>query len=604
MSANTNQEQFSIPQQTLRTLSFCEPTPNHLSEWVKNLPMGNLGESSRQLYHAIIELNQLAINPEARFKLVEIIRQPTQQVCRSLTKHYLSQPVVLPPKARKVSRLAMALDNHLMVAYKSVIVARNKLNQSLLSNKPKKITAAAIYQAMSITTRMIVRAYHLYSPVPENAWHELHQLYLIAESNSLLNITIEDTNNQFVQKTNIEDAYKRALMMGCCKANQIRQNDISNIYQATELWIKHTHIVDAKQPANFTVVLSEDAAPVYSELSSGKNSPFCRGIDLQPLLGLLKEYLKQTEDTHGAFTKGITVPAAIKKHLLSFLLTSWETLSERTATRLPSEKSVSTCIGFSATHFFLSGGVDFESQLQRGNTNTEASNRFGSRDVKPLVDSSDPWATGFDVEHNDSTLVDHSYIDLKNQNNSPTSGELDQPSAPQPHSYPKYTARLLDISPNGYCIKWENEVPIEIKAGEIIGINEQEHHIWAVGVIRWISQPKASVTTMGVELLAASAIPCGAKVITDTQYKSDYMRALLLPAQDAVGQPASFIAPNMPFKENLSVILNQYGETSQGVLGSCTLNTGSFSQFTFEPQALRADLANDDDYDEDIWPEI
>ena len=170
--------------------------------------------------------------------------------------------------------------------------------------------------------------------------------------------------------------------------------------------------------------------------------------------------------------------------------------------------------------------------------------------------------------------------------------------------YPKYSARLLDISPNGYCIKWHKQVPNEIRAGEIVAINEQEDHNWTVGVIRWISQTKGDVTTMGVEVLASAAIPCGAKVITESQHKSEYMRALLLPAQDALGQPASFIAPNMPFKENLCVVLNQYGETSQGMLGDCTLSTGSFSQFTFAAEALRADLVEDEDDDEDIWPDI
>jgi cyclic-di-GMP-binding protein len=603
MSANINQEQFSIPEQTLRTLSFCEPTSSHLTEWVQQLPMVNLGESSRQLYHAIIELNQLAINPETRFKLIEIVRPAIQHVCQSLMKHYLNQPVLLPTKARKVSRLAMALDNHLMVAYKSVIHDRKKLSQTLLSKKPKRITAQAIYHAISITAQMIIRAYHLYTPAPEKAWHELHQLYLIAESNKLLDSPIEDNRNKFVHKTTIEDAYKRALMIGCCKANQIRQNDISNIYDATELWSKNVSLTEGTKTVNFTVNLNEDSAPVYSELSSGKNSPFCRGIDLQLLLNQFKEYLALADKTQDAVYRGISVPATIKKHLLSFLLTSWETLTERTATRLASDKSVKTCIGFSATHFFLSGGVDFETQLQRDGSQAQAANQFHSRDVKQLNDANeDPWTNAFDAERSNAS-PDHRAVDMQK----PAGGQMqdDLKTTPSSHpSFPQYTARLLDISPNGYCMKWENDVPAEIKAGEIIGINEQEHHIWSVGAIRWISQPKAGITTMGVELLATSAIPCGAKAITGSQAKSDFMRALLLPAQEAVGQPASFIAPNMPFKENLSVILNQYGETSQGLLGNCTLSTGSFSQFIFEPQALRADLSGDDSDVDDIWPEI
>jgi len=564
--------------------------------------MVNLGESSKQLYHAIIELNQLIISPEIRLKLIEIIHEPIQQVCQSLTKHYLNQPVVLPPKARKVARLAMALDNHALVAYKVVLNDRKKLSQALFSNKPKKITALAIYRAMSIATRMIVRAYHLYNPAPKKVWHEIHQLYVLAESNHLLNAQIDDTNNHFVYKTNIEDAYKRALMIGCCKANQIRQNDISNIYHATELWTKLSRIVDGKQQANFIINLNEDSAPIYSELSSDINSPFSRGIDLQPLLELLKEYFKRSDSAHDAFVKGISVPSIINKHHISFLLASWETLAERSATRVPSDKSVKTCIGFRATHFYLSGGVDFETQLQRESSHAESVNKFSSQDVKPLVNPGDPWATAFDAEHDDTKPVDHRSVDIQK----PGGAQLQHTIKLEENSsnHPQYTARLLDTSPNGYCIQWANNAPAGIKAGEIIGINEQDNHIWSVGVIRWISQPKADLTTMGVELLATAAISCGAKVISDSLPTSDYMRALLLPAQEALGQPATFIAPNMPFKEHQSVVLNQYGETSQGLLGACILNTGSFSQFTYEPQDLRSDLTDDNSDGEDIWPEI
>lgn len=604
MSSNKSQEQFTIPEQTLRTLSFCEPTPRHLTEWVENLPMINLGESSRQLYHAIIELNQLVTDPENRIKLIEILRSPIQQVCRSLTKHYLNQPVLLPTKARKVSRLAMALDNHLMVAYKCVINDRKRLGQSLVSKKPKKITALAVYHAMAITTQMIVRAYQLYNPAPEKAWQELHQLYLIGESNGLLNFEIEDKNNQYMQKTCITDAYKRALMIGCCKANQVRQRDISSIFEATELWSKYTRLVDSKSEANFIVNLNEDAGPVYSELASGKNSPFGRGINLFPLLEQFKDYLLQSE-SHDAYSKGITIPRSMNKNLVNYLIKAWETLSERSTTRLPSDKSVQICIGFSSTHFYLSGGVDFESQLQRSSAEARAnSSNFQSRDVKPMFDSNDAWSGGFDVDDKKEGFIDHSAVGYERPQAEEPPPQEEDTEAVKLSAYPKHTAHLLDISPNGYCIKWRKEVPKEIKAGEIVGINEQGDHSWIVGVIRWISQTKTEITTMGVEVLANAAIPCGAKVITESRQKSEYMRALLLPTQDALGQPATFIAPNMPFKENLSVILNQYGETSQGLLGDCTLSTGSFSQFTFESEALSADIPDDEHDEDDIWPDL
>jgi len=138
-------KELSIPERTLRTLSFCEPTPRHLEEWLTHLPMVNLGEASRQLYHAIIEINQLIIEPDLRIKLLELLRPPILRICDALNKYYLNQPLLLPEKARKVSRLAMALDNHLAVGYKIVVHDNAKSDYSLLSRKPRKLSTLAIH---------------------------------------------------------------------------------------------------------------------------------------------------------------------------------------------------------------------------------------------------------------------------------------------------------------------------------------------------------------------------------------------------------------------------------------------------------------------------
>ena len=86
MSFDKTAEQLAIPEATLGTLSFCEPTAKHMGDWISHLPMINLGESSRQLYHAIIELNQLNCDFDTRMDLLEILREPIVSVCGALSK--------------------------------------------------------------------------------------------------------------------------------------------------------------------------------------------------------------------------------------------------------------------------------------------------------------------------------------------------------------------------------------------------------------------------------------------------------------------------------------------------------------------------------------
>ena len=603
-------KELSIPERTLRTLSFCEPTPRHLVEWLEHLPMVNLGEASRQLYHAVIELNQLIIEPEIRLKLLELIRPPVQHVCNALNKFYLNQPVLLPEKARKVSRLAMALDNHLAVGYKIIVHDNAQADYSLLSRKSRKSSTLAIHRAVSLLGRTIVRAYELYLPPPEKAWQELHKLYLIAESNKIQDTVVEDRENKFLTKSTIADAYKRIVMVGCCKPNQIRQQDIINIYEATEMWTKKVDVAPVRDNSSFVVNLGHDGPPVYRDLARKKLTLLYRTIDFAALLKLLQEYLAQPEGEHDAFVKGISVPKTVPGELLGYLVRVWTSLTERSFSRSPSDKPIKLCIGFTAAHYFVSGGVDFEEQLQKSATgNLENSGGFVGKDVKSISDYTDNWAGGFDVAKRDIQSAQRSLEAVDYERVKTVT--IDTASAAETKGFnplnipPQYEAQLIDTSPNGYRIRWPQIVPKEIKTGEIVAVNEGISHAWSVGVIRWINnQQQPFEVQMGIEIIATGAIPCGAKVVTQTKRRSDYMRALLLPSMKTGEQNPTLFTPNLPFKSGVKIIVNQYGEVSHGNLGKRIFSTGSFSQFIYHPDTSTDLRDESDDNIEDLWPDI
>jgi len=107
-----------VPEQKIASLSFCDTTPKAFRSWTKQLPMANIGEVSRQLYHAIIELNQLFLAPQNRLQFLELIREKIHFVCSELSHHYLGLAVALPEKQRKIANLAHALQLHLASGYK------------------------------------------------------------------------------------------------------------------------------------------------------------------------------------------------------------------------------------------------------------------------------------------------------------------------------------------------------------------------------------------------------------------------------------------------------------------------------------------------------
>ena len=64
MEGKTLKPDLRVPEQKTASLSFCDTTPKAFRVWIDQLPMANIGEVSRQLYHAIIELNHLFLAPQ------------------------------------------------------------------------------------------------------------------------------------------------------------------------------------------------------------------------------------------------------------------------------------------------------------------------------------------------------------------------------------------------------------------------------------------------------------------------------------------------------------------------------------------------------------
>ena len=609
MPLNKPAIEFSIPERTLTTLSFCEPTPRHLQKWVDQLPMINLGEASRLLYHAILELNQLIVDPDERLKLVEIIRPAMLFVSRSLSKHYLNQPIFLPKKALKISRLATALDNQLATNYK-IIIFDIAHAEGTLSRKRKKTLLVALERALRCLSNNILRSHQLYSTPSANSWNELHQLYLIAEANQVLDTEIPDAEYCYLCKSTIAETYKRVLMLSCCQTNQLRQSDIRHVYEATELWAKHVVFGSITENSGFVIDLGSDKPPCHADTLGNRRPPLQRGLDFSRLVDYLSNFLAQPEPTLDTYVKEITIPETIDKDILRHLTITWHSQTDRAHNRLPCNKPVDLCIGFSAAHYYTSGGINFETQLQKNSDDyrvkpnqqgAKSTPVFVGKDVATIGNAKDVWSGIFEVT--DTKLEKNSDSTRLQAKHSPTINDISSYSS----SHKIHHAQLVNTSPSGYCIRWKNEIPKEVKTGEAIGVNEHMGQTWNVAVIRWITQVSTTESLMGVELLAHGAVPCGAKVISHQKQKqkSDYIRALLIPASPLAKQAVTLITPNLPFKQGMQIALNQHGELIHGRLVQRVAVLGNFFQFIFEPdnQGNENDC-NTDDKLEDTWPDI
>jgi hypothetical protein len=587
---------LKTPDQTLISLSFSDHTPTAVNEWVDNLPLANVGEVSRQLYQAIIELNKLALSANIRTQILELLRPPIDYICQELSKHYLNQSVVLSEKQQKIANLTQAIQIHLATGYKIVLL---ETVEQISNEKIKKNFACAAHRMMQEYGQVLLRSYQLYSSTPKNIWFEMHKVYQFSEANDLLKYTITDKQTKQQTETRIDQIYKRILLLSCCRANQLRQNEIQVAYDAFEQW---SHLVnlgaDLVDNSVFIINMDQDLAPRYKSLLKS-TSPSHYGFDTTEIVTRLSHYLTKPKNTDS--TNELPFPRQMTDVVLNHLNHSFGVLTKRSFKRIADEGSLSLCVGLSASHYFNAGKVEFHTQMLHQANSIDSNNNIF---LTQAVQNQDVWSDNYDTGSHSATTPSDTLISFN-----------DAPEVDADNSYPKYKVPLVNTSPGGYCLQWTGNVPSNIQAGEILSLRESDKQHWSIAVVRWIRHIKQQGTQIGIELLAPNAQPCGVQLLQKTGDPSEFLRGLLLPELSAIGQPATLITPRLPFQSGHKVSIRLSGAEGKCQLENRVSATGSFSQFELSesehlklsPDTKHNDDSNsldsDDDFDS-LWPTL
>jgi hypothetical protein len=591
---------ISVPEQKLPALSFCEATPKHLEAWIQQLPMANIGETAKQLYHAIIELNQLITSAQQRQAMLELVRPPIYYVCRELAKHYLNQSIVLPEKQRKIANLAQALQLHLASGYKHVVMELAEAN----NDKARKSMALPIHRAVVDLSHCVLRANQLYCQSPPNCWLELHQLYLYATQLGLAKQKVADAQALVVNESTIEHMYKRILLLGCSKTNQMRQNDIEAVFTTYEEWADYSEIdPSGSGHALFVINPEKDGPPTYRSLISSTLTRSAMGFEASELVSKLTEHLAHINTHKKSDPAILPMPSRLADTLLTTLTQALGILTKRTFKRIESHDRVFITVGLSATHFICAKGEDFSAMLAReGDGKRPDADYFLEKNARK-----DVWKSNTDAVSaknaqggRSADLNPIKYTGIVNMN-------------PETKvSYQQHIVPLINTSPGGYCIQWVGDVPSNVQAGELLGVREDERHSWSIAVIRWVRQIRQQGTQFGVELLAPSAKPCGVQLMHKTGEHSEFLRGLLLPELAPIGQPITLITPRLPFQTGHRVIINEGGHETKAQLNRRMAATSSFSQFELKsnemqesepPVSARNRSSVEDEFDS-LWPSL
>jgi len=599
-------DQLNVPVQDLAQLSFCDGSrESAVKAWVRSLPLTQVQFVSGLLYQALPDVGRYQTSPANRIQILEILRNATLQSIEGLTQNFLNQPLILPEPAVKTATIAQALQKHMINGY--LVAIRDLVTQP---TPAAELLALAIHRAITGISLLLLRYYQLYVPISGRLWTELHSLYQLALHLGLTEQPVVEDYPHLQHCRTIRLTYVRALLLACSRPNQLRQDEIASTFQALNNLSALADLQDSLAGNHdnlFAIALNSNRPPLYRSRFNADDHAFLLELNTEQICRKLNEINNSTssDSTENASLRNeLQLTAALTSHLIQ----AWNLLAQRNFERQQTQGALDVTVGLTNIHYHIAGQTIFTHFLNR-TTGVQATNSIDSifqkrglqlKDVDTRKNRNDPWDDAFDISGTslagNAIATENIEFAIKKQEETAFKD-----------AHPVYLVPLIDSSPGGYCIEWRDEIPNQVKAGELLGLRDPARNRWCLGVVRWANQTKGA-TQLGIQILAANATPVGLAIIHKTGDSSEYLRALEIPPLKAINQPATLITNAVSFREyNKARIYKRPTAESESEQHNIQLTrrlfaTGVFSQFTYRElvTAKPKETTRNDDFDS-IW---
>jgi len=568
-----------------------ELTPKQVSLWIEQLPVANLGDSSRSTYRLLVDINQSILDPEVRLSILKIIEPVAQRLVNTLERQFINNHISLTDKQKKIAALVQAVQTELSIGYHAAI---ESIVIDDMKRSSKKLLAQSIALAIKYHGSVILRCYKLYTSVPSRVWKEIYLLYQLALSYEIESKEFKTTDKSHYS---VKSYFTQIMLISIANPYQLRQGEIELLWELlpnyTELCSIEAH---AYNPNPFFINLNSSAPPVQKSLYRKKDDEKCLKISVVGIIEQLKLDLTQVEEKNRF--------CARKTMVFKHLIHRWGQGTQRSFARTHCEAEIRVSIGLGATHYLLSENWRMR-QPQLAGTNIPSAEP--SQTIDAMEGSLKDATLSVVTTEKDRLKINanRSYLSTSAITSKDVWAKLYQPGGQakvqQEHeklvamrsrdsivrdSYKIQECNLVNMSPGGYCLQIPSaDLPKHTQTGEIIGFIEGElaNPHWSIGVVRWVRRRvKTNHIQMGVQLLAPDAKPINIQLRNSHSEDNNYQRALLLPALTGVGQEATIITNPLAFNINSKIRVTEDSSKYEVRLTKEINSTGSSRQFCFD----------------------
>lgn len=581
-----------LPQFTA-TQTEIERSPNTLRalrRWKAELPLVNMGETTRLFYLQLRILNRQALTGRNRFELMEELRPTAHIVLAHLEKHLRGLTHPLRGKVVQIAKLNEALLLEMSVGYKHVIHD--------IVNKSEKVEAkslvTSVHRAMRYLELNLALLASLYKQASPASWHDLHRLQGFAEQQNFADHDVTDEYYASINASSITDVYKQTCLLAMSQPLRLRTGEAEKLrifYEtASHLCETRKALVPDENGLVHVVSLKSSEPPDHIPLANITTFSNLRGFDLNRLISTLSDMSADEADHSPPPQTGLT-KVRLDKQLLQRLITIWSTQEKRRYTRVATNRSIIAATGLKN----IIHGINAD---ERPELAPEEQFVMGAEydENGPTSDGAPPPVTAPSSPANSGIFGAPYASDLF----------LDEESLTQPKSQPPLSWQewqIINTGAGGYGLIWNKDQPSSAQVGEVIALREKEYsvHHWRTGMVRWLHNSEERGLEIGLQLLAPRAIVVSIESIMNRSYHEILpMDALMLPGLKTIQQPPSLLAQTGIFQPGDILEIALLNRKVHIELKTTGESPSFFTQFYYVSTEIKQEASPKEEF-EDLW---
>ncbi|MFK8028043.1 MAG: hypothetical protein AB8C40_08285 [Gammaproteobacteria bacterium] len=477
-------------------------TPRQVKKWIKALPMINLDTASKQTYQLIAASNRQTYAAKQRFASIELL-QPLSKTFLDHHRRYLAcQTFPLSPAANEIFKLQQNLNSELAIAFKIII---SEVVQGDAKIDQKKLLHC-IYKAISHLQHQYVASLLMYQEVPVSLWHDICQLYRVAEHYGLHTALVYKEDSK--EKTTITNIFKHLCALTLISFNQLRQGEASKVNKFLEM---HHELIDI-------TVNTDSLAGEYiyiANLATGKHPTYYiprempistenRFIGYAALVSKLAESTKKFAQSTSYYLQSND---ELDPELAGRLITMIGNPSQRHKKRIKSDQVVRAIIGLTRIVETMTPDSNAEDANKSADNeqNSFVVNSLSLLPIEETINASSPKALS---QSSPNETLNDVWNPFAVQSGVQESNDNQQEKE-------KYTGivasldkwQVENFNAGGFCLHYKANGICTTRVGEIIAIRDEnkgrESLQWQVGIIRWMQGLPNKEHKVGVELFGA-----------------------------------------------------------------------------------------------------